>query len=120
MRFGPRALSLFDQAVAAAPNDARVALLNGMTRVNAPRAFGGGAVRAEAELRRAIRLYATERNATPLPSWGRADAHIWLGIALQAQDKPAEARAEFQRALTISPGHRWVTEELLPALDRAR
>lgn len=120
MRFGPRALSLLDQAVAAAPNDARVALLNGITRVNAPRAFGGGPARAEAELRRAIRLYASDRNATPLPTWGRADAHIWLGLALQAQDKKVEARAEFQRALAISPGHRWVTNQLLPALDRAK
>lgn len=120
MRFGPRALSQLDDAIAAAPNDPRVALLNGMTRLNAPSMFGGGPPRAEAELRKAIRLFATDRNATPLPHWGETDAHIWLGLALQAQDKRAEARAEFDRALAITPGHRWITETLIPELNRPR
>jgi tetratricopeptide (TPR) repeat protein len=120
MRFGPRALSQLDDAIEAAPNDPRVALLNGMTRLNAPSVFGGGPPRAEAELRKAVRLFATDRNATPLPSWGRTDAHIWLALALQAQNKKAEARAEFDRALALTPGHRWILETLLPELERAR
>ena len=120
MRFGPRALSQLDDAVEAAPNDPRVALLNGMTRLNAPSVFGGGPPRAEAELRKAVRLFATDRNATPLPSWGQTDAHIWLALALQAQNKRAEARAEFDRALALTPGHRWILETLIPELDRAR
>lgn len=120
MRFGPRALSQLDEAIEAAPNDPRVALLNGMTRLNAPSMFGGGPTRAEAELRKAIRLFATDRNVSPLPSWGRTDAHIWLGLALQAQDKRAEARAEFNRALATTPGHRWILETLIPDLERAR
>lgn len=120
MRFGPRALSQLDEAIEAAPNDPRVALLNGMTRLNAPAVFGGGPPRAEAELRKAVRLFATDRNATPLPSWGRTDAHIWLGLALQAQGKKAEARAEFDRALALTPGHRWILETLIPELERAR
>lgn len=120
MRFGPRSLSQLDEAAAAAPNDPRVALLNGITRLNAPSVFGGGPPRAEAELRKAVRLFAADRNATPLPSWGRTDAHIWLGLALQAQNKKAEARAEFDRALALTPGHRWIVETLIPDLSRAR
>jgi tetratricopeptide (TPR) repeat protein len=120
MRFGPRALSQLDDAIEAAPNDPRVALLNGMTRLNAPSVFGGGPPRAETELRKAVRLFATDRNATPLPSWGRTDAHIWLALALQAQNKKAEARAEFDRALALTPGHRWILETLIPELERAR
>jgi tetratricopeptide (TPR) repeat protein len=120
MRFGPRALSQLDEAIEAAPNDPRVALLNGMTRLNAPSVFGGGPPRAEAELRKAIRLFASDRSASPLPRWGRTDAHIWLGLALQAQNKRAEARAEFDRALAITPGHRWILETLIPDLERAR
>jgi tetratricopeptide (TPR) repeat protein len=120
MRFGPRALSQLDEAIEAAPTDPRVALLNGMTRLNAPSMFGGGPPRAEAELRKAIRLFATDRNAAPLPNWGRADAHIWLGLALQAQNKRADARAEFDRALAITPGHRWIVETLIPDLERTR
>ena len=120
MRFGPRALSQLDEAMETAPNDPRVALLNGITRLNAPSVFGGGPPRAEAELRKAIRLFATDRTTAPLPSWGRTDAHIWLGLALQAQNKKAEARAEFDQALALTPGHRWILETLIPELNRAR
>lgn len=120
MRFGPRSFRLLDDAIEQAPTDPRVALLNGISRLNAPRAFGGGAAKGEPELRRALKLYETDRNVSPLPVWGRADAHIWLGIALDQQGKPAEARAEFQRALELAPGHRWITDALLPGLDRKR
>jgi tetratricopeptide (TPR) repeat protein len=120
MRNGRTSLRLLDEAVAAAPDDPRVALLNGMTRVNAPAFVGGGAARGEAELRRALRLYATDRNASPLPTWGRVDAHIWLAIALEKQDKFAEAATELAHALELSPGHRWVIEVLQPELARRR
>ncbi|WKW13505.1 tetratricopeptide repeat protein [Pseudogemmatithrix spongiicola] len=120
MRFGRQSLRLLDEAVAAAPNDPRVALLNGITRVNAPAFAGGGAARGEAELRRAVALFATDRSVSPQPIWGRADAHIWLAIALEKQDKLAEARAELTRALELAPGHRWVVETLQPQLARRR
>lgn len=120
MRLGPRSFRLLDAALEALPNDPRVALLNGISRLNAPRAFGGGAVKGEAELRRALRLFEGDPNRTPLPIWGLVDAHIWLGIALEQLDRPAEARVELQRALALSPGHRWVTDELLPRLERGR
>lgn len=120
MRYGRNSLRLLDEAVAAAPNDPRVAFLNGITRVNAPAFVGGGAARGEAELRRALTLFATDRSASPQPTWGLVDAHIWLAIALEKQDKRSEARAELNRALQLSPGHQWVTRELLPALDRRR
>lgn len=120
MRHGRNSLRLLDEAVAAAPNDPRVALLNGITRVNAPAFAGGGASRGEAELRRAVTLFANDRSVSPQPTWGRVDAHIWLAIALEKQNKIPEARAELNRALQLSPGHLWVTRELLPALDRRR
>ncbi len=120
MRFGPRALSLLEDALEEAPDDPRVALLNGMTRFNAPRAFGGGPAKAEAELRRALRLFESDRSSSPRPTWGKVDAHIWLAQALHAQGKDAEARAEFERALALAPGHRWIVEQLLPALERGR
>lgn len=120
MRFGPRAFRLLDQAVSEAPNDPRVALLNGISRFNAPRAFGGGPTKGEAELRRAARLFEADRATSPQPTWGRADAHLWLGLALVALDRPGDARIEYQRVLALSPGHKWVTDQLLPALGPTR
>ncbi len=120
MRNGRASFRLLDDAVAAAPNDARVAFLNGITRLNAPSFVGGGPVRGEAELRRAIALFANDHSASPRPTWGRVDAHIWLAIALEKQDKVAEARAELERALAMAPGHRWILEVLQPQLARRR
>lgn len=118
MRLGRASFRLLDAAIVAAPNDARVALLNGMSRVNAPTFAGGGPVRGEAELRRALALFATDRARSPQPTWGRVDAHIWLAIALEKQGKLPEAQAELTRALALAPGHRWVVETLQPALAR--
>lgn len=118
MRLGRASFRLLDEAVAAAPQDARVALLNGVTRVSAPAFAGGGPTRGEAELRRALQLFANERPMSPRPSWGRADAHIWLSIALEKQGKLSEAQAELTKALAIAPGHRWIVETLQPALAR--
>ncbi len=118
IRLGPRAFRQLDDAVAQAPADPRVALLNGITRLNAPRAFGGGPAKGEPELRRAIALFANDTARSPRPTWGAADAHIWLAIALHRQERVTEARAELERALALAPGHAWVTRDLLPALDR--
>lgn len=118
MRLGPRAFRQLDSAVALAPDDPRVALLNGITRLNAPRAFGGGPSRGEPELRRAIALFARDSARSPLPGWGAVDAHIWRAIALHRAEHVAEARAELERALVLAPGHVWVTASLLPALGR--
>jgi tetratricopeptide (TPR) repeat protein len=120
MRLGPRAFKQLDQAILDAPDDPRAALLNGMSRLNAPRAFGGGPARGEPELRRAVRLFGADTATSPRPVWGRVDAHIWLAIALHRLGQQAEARAELQQALALAPGHAWITRELLPKLDAAR
>ncbi len=117
MRMGPRSFKQLDEALALVPNDPRVALVNGMTRLNAPRAFGGGPAKGEPELRRAVALFAKDAATGPAPVWGRVDAHIWLAIALSQLDRKAEARAELQKALALAPGHVWITRELLPRLD---
>lgn len=116
MRFGPRSFKQLDSALALAPNDPRLALVNGMSRLNAPRAFGGGAAKAEPSLRRAVALFQNDTATGPRPVWGRVDAHIWLAIALTQLDRKAEARAELMKALAIAPGHVWITRELLPRL----
>jgi tetratricopeptide (TPR) repeat protein len=120
MRMGPRAFKQLDEALVGAPQDPRVALLNGLTRLNAPRPFGGGPAKAEPELRRALALFAQDAAKGPAPVWGKVDAHIWLAIALDQLDRRTEARAELQKALALAPGHAWVVKELLPKLDARR
>lgn len=117
VRYGPRAFGLLDRAVEQVPWDPRVALLNGITRLNAPKRFGGGAAKGEAELRRALRLFEADRARTPDPTWGHADAWIWLAIALDEQGRTALALEALERALALAPAHDWVVKELKPRLE---
>jgi tetratricopeptide (TPR) repeat protein len=118
MRLGPRSSSLMEQAEAAGPQNPRVWLLRGMNAMYTPGMFGGGMDRAEASLQRALTLLAADRPAPPLPAWGEADVHIYLGQVYAKQGRTEEARAAFERALALQPGNPWVRQVLLPALDR--
>jgi tetratricopeptide (TPR) repeat protein len=117
MRLEPRVFRQLDTALTLAPQDPRVALLNGMARLHAPRAFDGGPATAEREFRRALLLFEADTANGFAPRWGRTEAWIWLGIALEEQDRRDEARNAYESALAVAPGHAWVTTTLLPHLD---
>jgi tetratricopeptide (TPR) repeat protein len=89
-----------------------------MSAMFTPKMFGGGTDKAEQDLRKAIVLFEADHPVSPKPSWGRADAYIWLGQALQKEEKSADARAAYQKALEIQPGNQWVQRVLLPSLDK--
>lgn len=120
IRHGPRSLRLLDQARTAAPTDPRVHLLRGMTLLHTPAAFGGGPAKAEPDLRRAVTLFASDTSRAPFPTWGRIDAHLWLGVVLRDLKRPIEARREWREVLALNPGYRLVTDSLLPSLDTPR
>lgn len=118
MVLGPRAENQIQKAVELGPNNPRVWMLKGVGSMFKPKMFGGGADKAEKELLKAIELFANDRPASPLPGWGHAEAYAWLGQAYVAQDKFAEARAAYQKTLELDPGNGWVTQVLLPALEK--
>jgi tetratricopeptide (TPR) repeat protein len=119
MRLGPRANAEMERAEELGPKNPRVWLLKGLSAIFTPGMFGGGLDKAELNLNKAIELYATDRPTSPEPSWGHADAYVWLGQVRERQKKPDEARAAYQRALEIEPDYAWVKRVLLPGLDRA-
>jgi tetratricopeptide (TPR) repeat protein len=120
MRLGPRSGRMMDRAVELAPNNPRVWLLKGISSMFTPALFGGGLDDAERHLRRATDLFAVERTALPAPSWGHADAWIWLGQTYERKKKPADARMAYERALLIAPDHGWVRQVLLPNLTKEK
>ena len=108
MTLGPKSSGMLDRAKELEPKNPRVWLISGMSAMFTPKMFGGGTDKAEQDLRKAVTLFETDRPTVPAPSWGRADAYIWLGQALQKEEKPADAKAAYQKALEIQPGNKWV------------
>ena len=120
MTLGPKSSGLLDRAKELEPKNPRVWLISGMSAMFTPKMFGGGTDKAEADLRKAIGLFETDRPAGPAPSWGRADAYVWLGRTLQKEDKTADAKVAYEKALEIQPDYQWVRRVLLPSLSAAK
>ena len=118
MRLGSKSNAELDRAVAAGPNNPRVWLMRGIGAFNTPSTFGGGLDKAEAYLKKALELAATDAPEPPLPAWGSADAHVWLGQVYAKQKHREAARAELEKARALQPRNLWITEVLLPSLDR--
>jgi hypothetical protein len=118
MTMGPEASVLRERALRNEPNNPRVVLQAAITAFHTPAQYGGGPDKAEPELRRALSLFDREPAGRPWPTWGRFDAHVWLGQALAARGDKAGARAEYNLALEQWPNSEWVTRVLIPALDR--
>jgi tetratricopeptide (TPR) repeat protein len=120
MTLGPKSSGLVDRAMELDPKNPRVWLIRGMSAMFTPKMFGGGTDKAERDLQKAIELFDAERPVAPAPSWGHADAYVWLGQALQKDEKNDEARAAYQKALAVQPGYVWVQRVLLPSLDSVK
>jgi tetratricopeptide (TPR) repeat protein len=115
---GPRVQQEMNAAMSMAPSNPRVWLLRGIQSIYTPAQYGGGLSTAESQLNRAIALFATENPPRPSPSWGRAEAYVWLGQVLQKQNRKSEARAAYQQALVLQKDYPWVKYSLLPSLDK--
>ena len=99
------------------PNNPRVWLLRGIQSFYTKPEYGGGDSAAEAQLNKAIELFATDNPVPPAPSWGKAEAYVWLGQVLQKQNRIAEARAAYNNALLVQHDYPWVTYSLLPSIQ---
>lgn len=109
------------RAKALAPDNPRIALMEGINTLNKPGFVGGGAKKAMPELERAIALF--DALNAPADStaidWGHDDAYTWAGRAAAKLKQTDEARAYYQKALEINPDNGWVRYVLLPALDKS-
>jgi tetratricopeptide (TPR) repeat protein len=117
MSLGPESGAALDRALALEPDNPRVLLIEGIGFYHRPVEYGGDPKQAEALFRRAADRLDATRDA-PWPNWGRFDAHVWLGQALARRGDAAGARAEYDKALAVSPGSAWVRDVLIPALGK--
>lgn len=117
MFLGPRADDAMARAKKLAPQNPRVVFLNATGLYNKPSMFGGDKEKALKGFERAARLAAQETASGPLaPSWGRADALAWAGVAHMNAGRPDEARTAFRKALRVNPDFGWVKDVLMPQL----
>lgn len=98
---GPRAKDAINKAVALAPKSSNVYVARGVGNYYLPSQLGGGAETAIADFRKAIELDAKN-----------ADAYLWLGLALRKENKDADARQAFTKALELDPGRVWAKQQL--------
>jgi len=115
---GPQIPQEMNAAVMSGATNPRVWLLRGIQAFYTPTQYGGGLPIAESHLNRAVELFATDNPTPPAPSWGKAEAYVWLGQVLQKQNRTAEARAAYNKALAVQPDYPWVIYSLLPSLGK--
>jgi len=106
------------RARALGPQNPRVRLLEGIAAFHTPEMWGGGHRAALGHFQAAIELFAEDQPEAPLPAWGHAEAHAWLGQSYSALGKVNEARAAYERALEVAPAYAWVRDFLMPGLGR--
>lgn len=118
MRRGPRADKEFKRARELAPDNPRVAMHQGVSRLFRPGAFGGGLDKAETELTEAMELFDREAPGGPWPNRGRAEILGWMGQVMYRKGELDKAREFYERALALEPDYDWVHTFLIPQLER--
>jgi tetratricopeptide (TPR) repeat protein len=101
LKYGPRARDAINKALEKAPNSAPLYVARGVGTYYLPPQLGGGSKAAIADFRKAIEL--DPRNA---------EAYLWLGISLNKENMPAEARQALTKSLDLSPNRLWAKQQL--------
>jgi tetratricopeptide (TPR) repeat protein len=99
--YGKRAKDAIDKAVALDPKSPDAYMARGVGSYYLPEAMGGGLTLAVADFRKSIELDPKH-----------ADAWLWLGLALRKQNKNADARQAFAKAVELNPKRIWAKAQL--------
>jgi tetratricopeptide (TPR) repeat protein len=119
MTLSPKAMGLFNEALAKRPGSPRIALLRAIHLLHTPAFVGGGVKVAIPLMEAAVAL--AEKEAAPsdpwAPAWGRIESLGWLAYAQAEAEQFTAAKATAERALALDPGNGFVTRMVLPRLQ---
>lgn len=101
LSYGKRAKDAVEKAIATDPKLSTAYEARGVGNYYLPASFGGGYDLAIADFRKAIEL--DSKNS---------EAWLWLGLSLRKQNKDAEARQAFSKALELDPARVWTKQQL--------
>ena len=105
------------RAVALAPRNPRVMIMDAMMAFYAPAQYGGGQEKGIARWLEALPLFGAEKFDEALqPDWGRTLAKGWLANLYLSMTPPHndEARAMADKALSEKPGFWFVETQVMP------
>ena len=105
MELGMASQASTTAAMSLAPTNPRVWLVRGQGAIFTPPEYGGGLKPAEEQLKRAIELFTKDAPKPGEPSWGKAEAHAWLGQVYAQMGDKAKAAEEYKAALAIAPDY---------------
>jgi tetratricopeptide (TPR) repeat protein len=101
LSYGPKAKDAINKAVEKAPGSSMVWVARGVGNYYLPPQVGGGAKNAIPDFQKAISL-----------DGKNAEAWLWLGLSLRKENRDAEARQAFTKALELNPNRAWAKQQL--------
>jgi hypothetical protein len=119
MTLGPKAMGIFDEALAKKPASPRITLLRAIHLLHTPAFVGGGAKVALPLMKAAVALAENEPKSADAwaPSWGRIESLGWLAYTQVEAEQIDAARQTADRVLALDPGNGFVTRMVLPRLQ---
>jgi tetratricopeptide (TPR) repeat protein len=101
MKYGHCAQDEVNKAVQLDPKSSVNYLARGVGNYYLPQGLGGGLDLAVKDFQKAAELDPQS-----------AEAQLWLGLALRKQNKNADARKAFQKAIELNPARVWAKQQL--------
>jgi tetratricopeptide (TPR) repeat protein len=101
LSYGAKAKDAINKAVEKAPKSSMMYVARGVGNYYLPTQMGGGAKGAIPDFQKAIELDSNN-----------AEAYLWLGLSLRKDNRDAEARQAFTKALELNPNRLWAKQQL--------
>lgn len=114
---GSQNVALTSQAFGIDPNNPRVLLQAGISKLNTPEFFGGSKTKALAYFKKSIELFESGKKDEDYIEWGYFDALAWLGITYTQLEEYSTAVEVYNKALGIEPDYSWIKNVLLPSAE---
>ncbi len=115
---GPESNMLLYEAVELEPDNPRVLVFAGISKLNTPEFFGGSKKKALEYFTKAVELFESGEDVNPEGiDWGYTDALAWQGKAFMELGKYQQAVDVFKKALGVEPDFVWVKHKLLPEAE---
>ncbi len=119
MTLGPKSGLQIGKAMKLDESNPRNYLIAGISAFFTPKIFGGGKDKAKEHFEKAIACFDTTNvSGQELPDWGHEEAFAWLGLVHSEQGELIEANNSYLKALKINKDYSWVSEVLLPNLQK--